>query len=121
MKIKYNFFKNWGYAMKGLGDVLKTEMSFRIELVFVVIFSIVNLFLPINLTLHLVLEMALFGVFITEILNSAIERIVDLVSPEWNELAGKAKDAGSAGVFLSITIAVICWVLVLANLIFGNL
>ena len=104
--------------MQGLCDVFKNETSFRIEFAFVLIFSIVNLFLPINLTLHLVLEMVLFGVLITEILNSAIERIVDLVSPEYNELAGKAKDAGSAGVFLSISIAVICWVLVLANLIF---
>ena len=116
MKIKYSFFKNWNYALKGFCDIVKNETSFKIELIFVIIFSIVNLFLPVNLTLHLLLEMALFGVLITEILNSAIERIVDLVSPEWNELAGKAKDAGSAAVFFSIMIAVLCWILVLFDL-----
>ena len=118
MKVKYNFFKNWGYAIKGLCDVFKNETSFRIELFFVFIFSVINFLLSIDIAIHLLLEIVLFGVLITEILNSAIERIVDFISPKFNELAGKIKDAGSAAVFFSIILALFCWVYVLVSIIF---
>jgi diacylglycerol kinase (ATP) len=48
-----------------------------------------------------------------ELLNSAIEAVVDKVSPEFHELAGRAKDMGSAAVFLLLVLVILCWALVL--------
>jgi len=51
-------------------------------------------------------------VLTTELLNSAIEAVVDRASPEQNELAGRAKDMGSAAVFVSLCAVVVVWSLV---------
>ena len=48
-----------------------------------------------------------------ELLNSAVEAVVDKVSPEFHELAGRAKDMGSAAVFLLMMNVILCWVLIL--------
>ena len=56
-------------------------------------------------------------VMAAEALNTAIEHTVDLVSPERHELAGRAKDAGSAGVFLVSLAAGIAWVCVIGRII----
>jgi diacylglycerol kinase (ATP) len=48
----------------------------------------------------------------TELLNSAIEAVVDLTSPQFDELAGRAKDMGSAAVFLSLGTVVVVWSLI---------
>ena len=48
-----------------------------------------------------------------ELLNSAIEAVVDKVSPEFHELAGRAKDMGSAAVFLLLVLVVLSWALIL--------
>jgi diacylglycerol kinase (ATP) len=50
---------------------------------------------------------------IVELLNSAIEAVVDRVGPESHELSGRAKDAGSAAVLVAIALAVLVWALVL--------
>jgi diacylglycerol kinase (ATP) len=52
-------------------------------------------------------------VLIVEVLNSAIEAVVDRWGPEFHDMAGRAKDMGSAAVFLSDVNAVACWVLIL--------
>ena len=54
-----------------------------------------------------------------ELLNSAVEAVVDKVSPEFHELAGRAKDMGSAAVFVLMLNAVLCWVLVLGPRLFA--
>ena len=48
-----------------------------------------------------------------ELLNSAIEAVVDKVSPEFHELAGRAKDMGSAAVFLLLVMVMVSWALIL--------
>lgn len=115
---KYNFFKNTSYALNGLIDIIKTESSFRIELAFGVILIPLILFLDINLTNKLFLFSSYMLVLLAEAINSAIERVVDLVTIEYHEMAKKAKDAGSAIVFISISIATITWFSILVNSIF---
>lgn len=114
---KYNFFKNTNYAVDGLKDIIKNEKSFKIELVCIVLLAIFSLFLELSLALHLLLISSLFVILIVEAINSAIERCVDLVTKEYNELAKKAKDTGSAAVFLSISLASLIWIFVLGSLI----
>jgi diacylglycerol kinase (ATP) len=112
---QYHFFKNTTYALKGLKDMISNETSFKIELVLVLVLLPVLYFLPLELLYKLLMFIALMGIPMAEAINSAIERVTDLVTLEYHEMAGRAKDAGSAVVFLSIVIFVVVWGLCLVH------
>lgn len=106
---KYHFFKNTVYAMNGLKDIISNESSFKIELIFVLVLLPILYLLPLDILYKLVMFMALMGILIAEAINSAIERVTDLVTLDYHEMAGRAKDAGSAVVFLSIVVCAVVW------------
>ena len=110
---KYNFFKNSSYALKGLIDLIKTETSFKIELIITLILLPVIIFIDTSLTNKILMFITLLGMILAEAINSAIERAVDLVTLDHHVMAGRAKDAGSAIVFLSIFIFIVTWLLIL--------
>lgn len=112
---KYNFFKNTSYALKGLVDLIKTETSFKIELIITIILLPVIIFIDATLTNKALMFITLMGMLLAEATNSAIERVVDLVTLEHHHMAGRAKDVGSTIVFLSIFIFVITWAIVLID------
>ncbi|GGD30609.1 diacylglycerol kinase [Malaciobacter pacificus] len=116
---KYNFFKNTTYALKGLKDLLKTETSFKVELVIVVLLLPVIFILDTTITNKVIMFITLMLMPLVETLNSAIERVVDLVTLEHHDMAGRAKDVGSAAVFFSICIFVITWCIILYSSIFN--
>lgn len=104
-----------GYALAGLKAAWQNEHAFRQELVFVVIGTVVALFLSVSSFQKLFLIAVLVLVLIVELFNSAIEAIVDRVSLERHPLSKNAKDMGSAAVMLSIFLAVASWGVVLFN------
>jgi len=106
---EYYFFKNTSYAIKGLKDIIANETSFRLELILVLCLLPVVFIVPLELSYKLLMFIALMGMPLAEAINSAIERVTDLVTLEYHEMAGRAKDAGSAVVFLSIVIFVVAW------------
>ena len=112
---KYNFFKNTSYALKGLKDLIKTESSFKIELIITIILLPVIIFVDATLTNKALMFISLMGMILAETINSAIERVVDLVTLEHHHMAGRAKDVGSAIVFLSIFIFVVTWSIILID------
>jgi len=112
---KYNFFKNTSYALKGLIDLIKTETSFKIELIITLILLPVIFIIDATLTNKALLFISLMGMMLAEATNSAIERVVDLVTMEHHDMAGRAKDVGSAVVFLSIFIFVVTWSIILID------
>ncbi len=112
---KYNFFKNTSYALKGLIDLIKTETSFKIELIITLILLPVIFIIDATLTNKALLFISLMGMMLAEATNSAIERVVDLVTMEHHDMAGRAKDVGSAVVFLSIFIFVVTWTIILID------
>ena len=114
---KYNFFKNTSYALKGLVDLIKTEKSFKIELIITLILLPVIIFIDTTLTNKALMFITLMGMLIAETTNSAIERVVDLVTLEHHDMAGRAKDVGSAIVFLSIFIFVVTWTILLIDIL----
>ncbi len=116
---KYHFFKNTTYALKGLKDLVSTETSFKIELLVVIVLMPLLLFFSLELWYKLLMFSSLMGVLIAEAMNSAIERVTDLVTTEHHEMAGRAKDMGSAVVFLSIAVGVVVWIFGLMHLFFG--
>jgi len=112
---KYNFIKNTSYALKGLKELFKNETSFKIEIIFCFLLIPFIFFIETNLTNKIIMFITLFLVPLVESLNGAIERVVDLITLEHNEMAGKAKDAGSAAVFISIFICSITWFFIIFN------
>jgi len=110
---KYNFIKNTTYALKGLKDIIEHESSFKIELIICIVLLPFILLVDISLVEKLLLLITIMGVLIAETINSAIERVVDLVTLEHHDMAGRAKDVGSTIVFLSISLSVLVWGLIL--------
>jgi diacylglycerol kinase (ATP) len=88
---------------------ISNEAAFRQEACIVVIVSVALLFLPLSLVWKGLLFLATTVVLVVELLNSAIESVVDIASPEYHVLAKRAKDLGSAAVLLSIVLAVVLW------------
>uniref|UniRef100_UPI0040484686 diacylglycerol kinase n=1 Tax=Aliarcobacter sp. TaxID=2321116 RepID=UPI0040484686 len=114
---KYNFFKNSTYALKGLKDLIKNETSFKIELIITILLIPVIILIDTTLTNKALMFISLMGMIMAETINSAIERVVDLVTLEHHDMAGRAKDAGSAIVFLSIFIFIFTWLIVIIDIL----
>lgn len=112
---KYNFIKNTSYALKGLKNILFTESSFRIELIIMILSLPLIYLIDTSITNKILLLFSLLLVLLSEAINSAIERVVDLVTLEQHTLAGQAKDAGSAAVFIAITIAALTWIIIVLD------
>lgn len=101
------------WSIKGLRAAWTHEASFRLEgYLFVILFP-TGLWLGQGGVEKSVLCGSLFLVLSAELLNSAVEAVVDKVSPEFHELAGRAKDMGSAAVFLLMLNVMLCWGLIL--------
>ncbi len=99
--------------MQGLKATWQIESSFRLEVYLFVILAPLGLYLGQNPIEQFLLVSVLILVLIVEVLNSAIEAVVDRWGPEFHDMAGRAKDMGSAAVFLSDVNAVVCWALIL--------
>ncbi|ALB69216.1 diacylglycerol kinase [Cronobacter muytjensii] len=102
-----------GYSWKGLRAAWKNEAAFRQEAVAVIAAIIIACWLDVDPMTRLFLISSVMLVMIVEILNSAIEAVVDRIGPEFHELSGRAKDMGSAAVLLSIILALVVWVTLL--------
>lgn len=107
-----------GYSWKGLRATLKHESAFRQELFLCMVLVPVAIWLgPTAVEMSLLIG-SLLLVLIVEILNSAIEAVVDRIGNEHHELAGRAKDMGSAAVMLALLNVFVIWGLIAyANLI----
>lgn len=101
------------WSIKGLRAAWTHEASFRLEGYLLVVMFPAGLWLGQGAIEKSVLCGSLILVLAAELLNSAVEAVVDKVSPEFHELAGRAKDMGSAAVFLLMLNVVMCWALIL--------
>ncbi|MBT8131603.1 MAG: diacylglycerol kinase [Gammaproteobacteria bacterium] len=101
--------------MAGLRAAFVHEAAFRQELVCFVILFPLAFVVGSNLPEIALLLASLFIVLIVELLNSAIETVVDRIGPQFHELSGRAKDLGSAAVMLSLILVVVVWSLVLLS------
>ncbi len=112
-KPKYTLFKNTSYALSGLVDIFKNEKSFRLQLLLFIILTVTIWVLPFSIVLKFILQIVSMLPIYAEIINSAIERVVDLVTTDYHILAKKAKDVGSALVFVSFVIELIVWIMII--------
>lgn len=110
--------KACGYSIAGLKAAWKSEAAFRQEIVLLLILLPLAVWLGRSVLEVLVLVMVCVLVVIVELLNSAIEAVVDRVGEEYHPLAGRAKDIGSAAVFVSVMLVVVVWLGVLCDRVF---
>ena len=108
------------WSLQGLRSALQHEASFRLELYLALVLVPLGLYLGHDAPEKISLVLPICLVLVAELLNSALETIVDLVSPDFHELAGRAKNLGSAAVFILLLSTVFCWVLVLVPRVFSG-
>ena len=106
-------FRALDASRQGLIGAYREEAAFRQELAIAVIAVPLGLWLGRNGVERALLVGAVLMVLIVELLNSAIEAVVDRIGRERDELAGLAKDIGSAAVLLSLLVCALVWALVL--------
>ncbi|MCO6545696.1 MAG: diacylglycerol kinase [Gilliamella sp.] len=98
------------YSLKGFKSAIKYETAFRQELILLVIAYIVVMLIDFSVYERILLLGSIGVVMVIELLNSAIECVVDRISSERHKLSGRAKDYGSSAVFLSLLLTVILWI-----------
>ncbi|MEW8103268.1 MAG: diacylglycerol kinase [Candidatus Thiodiazotropha endolucinida] len=104
-----------GWSMKGLTATFKHEEAFRQEVYLLVLLAPLGFWLGNDGVERALLVAPLLIVLIVELINSAIESVVDRISDEKHKLSGRAKDQGSAAVLISLLLVVLCWGSVLAG------
>jgi diacylglycerol kinase (ATP) len=97
------------YSLDGLRFAVRHETAFRQEFCLYTILLVALFFLPVSLLFKIMLLFADTVVLITELLNSAVESVVDMLSPEYRKLAKQAKDMGSGAVLVSLLLAGALW------------
>lgn len=105
------------WSLRGLAQAFRHESSFRLEVYLFAVLAPLAIVLGATPVERVLLVGSLVLVLVVELLNSALEAIVDKASPEYHELAGRAKDMGSAAVFVAMLNVLFCWGL----LLFGRL
>jgi diacylglycerol kinase (ATP) len=92
------------YSMKGIRSAWTNEAAFRQEVALVIVLMPLSFFVAEGHTQWMFLVFPLFLLLIVELLNSAIESVVDRIGDEQHDLSGRAKDMGSAAVFFCLVL-----------------
>ena len=111
-------FKAAVWSWQGLRAAWLHESSFRLEVYLLVVLTPLALWLGQTPVERALMIGSLLLVLAMELANSAIEAVIERYGPEIHELAGRAKDMGSAAVFVLMMNVLLCWGLVLAPRLF---
>ena len=98
-----------GYSWKGFKSTWKHEAAFRQEVILFTLMAPLAFWIGETASERVILIAVLLIVLVVELLNSAVESVVDRVGEDYHKLSGRAKDQGSAAVFLSFFIAILVW------------
>ncbi|WP_372871699.1 diacylglycerol kinase [Shewanella sp.] len=102
-----------GFSFKGLKSAWVHEAAFRQELILALVMVPFALWVDVSVIEKLLMILTVFIVLITELLNSAVEAVVDRIGDEIHPLSGQAKDIASAAVFMSLALCALVWAVVL--------
>lgn len=103
------------YSLKGYAAAWKHERAFKEETITLIIVIPLALWIGNSVLQKAALISSWLLVMLAELLNSAVEAVVDRIGSERHELSGRAKDLGSAAVFTALCIAAIIWIAVIAS------
>jgi diacylglycerol kinase (ATP) len=98
-----------GYSFRGIRDCWRFEAAFRQEVALCIALFAASFFVANTLEQWLILISPLFLLLMVELLNSAVENVVDRISDDHNVLSGRAKDMASASVFFCLVLIALCW------------
>ena len=105
--------KALGYSLNGLASAWRTDGSFRFEVGLAVVLIPLAWLAPVTVVERVLLIGSVLLVMVVELVNSSIEAAVDRISVEQHPLAKKAKDTGSAAVFVASLCAAFVWIAIL--------
>ena len=101
------------YSFEGLFAAFKSETAFKQDILLCLFAVVALFFINVSLLNKILLALSLVFIILAELINTAIETIVDRISPEKHHLSKKAKDIGSAIVMLTILSVAVLWVAVI--------
>lgn len=106
------FLQSFVYAWNGIRSTAKKEINFRIHLLASVCVIILGVYFKISLFEWIVIFLLIGGILALELINTAIERVVDMITQKYHPLAKMAKDAGAGAVLVYVIISVIIGLLI---------
>lgn len=115
-----SFKKSFGFALQGFRYTLATERNIRVMLGGAASAVVMGLVLQLDLVSWAIVLLCIGCVLAAELMNTAIETVVDLVSPEYHPLAGHAKDIAAAAVYVLSFLVAVVGVCVFANAIISK-
>jgi diacylglycerol kinase (ATP) len=96
-------------SWSGLRIAVRVEAAFRQELVLTAVLAVALFALPFSIFERLLLAGSIILVLVVELVNSALEAAIDRISLDNHHLSKRAKDLGSAAVFLALSFCAVCW------------
>ena len=106
------FFNSWMYASRGVVNLLKTEQNARIHLIYAIVVALMAYFFSISRMEAIILFFAVALVIAIEIINTAIEKLIDKLCPEKCSQIEYIKDAMAGAVLIAATIALVVTILI---------
>ena len=114
-------FKSFGYAIKGMFSAAKYQQNLRIHLVAILVVTASGIFLGLSAIEWSLIALCIGMVISAEVMNTAIEELVDLISPEFNKQAGRVKDLAAGAVLITAIVATVVAIYIFGNKIFNLL
>ena len=108
------------WSIAGIQNAWKNELAFRVEAMIIIVFIPLGFWLGRSATERALLIASCLLILIVELLNSALEAVVDRIGVEHHELSGRAKDMGSAAAFISMLTAGLVWAIIIYDRIWGG-
>lgn len=102
----------FSFSANGLRKTWKHEAAFRQEVNLLLVALVILAVFDFNNTERAILVFVSLTVLVVELLNTAVETVVDRIGPEHHKLSGRAKDMGSAAVLMSLIAAGLCWLFI---------
>lgn len=102
-----------GYAAEGLVEAFKTEEAFRQEVILACVLIPMSFFITASVAEHALLVASVLFVLFVELLNTAVETVVERISDEIHPLSKRAKDLGSAAVLISFINLIAVWAIII--------
>ncbi|SOD20432.1 diacylglycerol kinase family protein [Pedobacter xixiisoli] len=112
------FFKSFRFASNGLKEAFKSELNFKVHLFSVVVVVLAGWCFEVSFLEWIALIVCISAVLATELFNTAIEVLVNLVSPEFNPKAGLVKDIAAAAVLIVALMSLVVGLIIFVPKIF---
>ncbi len=117
----WKFLKGFMYAINGILIAVKEQLNLKIHLLALVVVTIAGIFFDLNAVEWAIIFLTFGLVIATEMVNTAIEYLVDMVQPEFHPQAGKVKDVAAGAVLIAAIIAVTVAITIFGNKFFNEI